>query len=172
MAAKKNSTQATPRKMQKVLKPKVGQAENRPAEASAPADIVPTEAAETPAGPPLAAEAMKVAADPKAESSRIDTPMAAEETTATADNSPEPIAPAKPLSALDAAARVLGEAGQSLSCKELITAMAAKGYWSSPKGCTPAATLYSAILRELQSKGEQSRFVKSQRGKFGLRSTL
>jgi hypothetical protein len=32
-------------------------------------------------------------------------------------------------------------------------------------------TVYSAILRELQSKGKQSRFAKSQRGKFALRGT-
>src|SRR5262249_59119051 len=46
-------------------------------------------------------------------------------------------APAKKLSALDAAALVLREAGQPLSCPELIAQMAAKGYWSSPKGLTP-----------------------------------
>ena len=86
--------------------------------------------------------------------------------------SPEPAAPADKLSALDAAAKVLGETGQAMSCPELITAMAAKGYWSSPKGRTPASTLYSAILRELQTKGEQARFVKTQRGKFALRGTV
>jgi hypothetical protein len=78
---------------------------------------------------------------------------------------------AKRLSALDAAARVLGEAGQPMSCKEMIAAMAAKGYWSSPAGRTPEATLYSAILRELTTKGEQARFVKAQRGHFALRPT-
>ena len=48
--------------------------------------------------------------------------------------------------------------------------MAAKGYWSSPGGQTPAATLYSGILRELSTKGEQARFVKTDRGKFALRA--
>jgi hypothetical protein len=33
------------------------------------------------------------------------------------------------LSALDAAARVLGEEGRAMNCKELIETMAAKGYW-------------------------------------------
>jgi hypothetical protein len=51
----------------------------------------------------------------------------------------------KKLSALDAAALVLREAGQPLSCPELIAQMAAKGYWSSPKGLTPAATLYTVV---------------------------
>jgi hypothetical protein len=173
MAAKKNTTHATTRKTHEVHKRKVAQTENLPPETSAPADIVLTEAVATPADPTVAAKAMEVAPGPTADSSRIDRPLPAEETTtATSDRPPEPMAPANQLSALDAAAKVLGEIGRSLSCKELITAMAAKGYWSSPKGRTPARTLYSAILRELQSKGEQSRFVKGQRGQFALRGTI
>jgi hypothetical protein len=74
----------------------------------------------------------------------------------------------KRLSCLDAAAKVLAEAGQAMTCKEMIDAMAAKGYWTSPGGKTPDATLCSAILREL-TKGAHSRFVKTERGKFGLR---
>ena len=70
------------------------------------------------------------------------------------------------LSALDAAAKVLEETGQPMTCQEMIDAMAQKGYWSSPGGRTPAATLYSAILRELKAKGDQCRFVKTERGKF------
>jgi hypothetical protein len=82
-------------------------------------------------------------------------------------------APAEPkekkVSALDAAAKVLAEEGKPMTCQELIDAMAAKGYWSSPGGKTPAATLYSAILREL-SKGADSRFAKTERGKFARKS--
>ena len=74
------------------------------------------------------------------------------------------------LSQLDAAAKVLGEATEPLTTKEMVEAMAAKGYWSSPSGKTPHATLYSAILRELQSKGDNGRFVKTDRGHFKLRS--
>jgi hypothetical protein len=70
------------------------------------------------------------------------------------------------LSALDAAAKVLEETGQPLTCQEMIDAMANQGYWSSPGGRTPAATLYSAILRELTAKGDQCRFIKTERGKF------
>jgi hypothetical protein len=77
--------------------------------------------------------------------------------------------PAK-LSALDAAAKVLAETGQPMTCQELIGAMAAKGYWSSPAGKTPSATLYSALLRETTTKGEKSRFVKADRGRFALRT--
>jgi hypothetical protein len=75
---------------------------------------------------------------------------------------------AKKTSALDAALRVLEEAGQPMACPEMIEAMAAKKYWTSPKGLTPAATLYSAVLREIKAKGKEARFVKTERGKFGL----
>jgi hypothetical protein len=78
----------------------------------------------------------------------------------------------KKLSALEAAAKVLAESGQAMSCQELIAAMSEKGYWNSPGGKTPAATLYAALLRELQSKGPQARFVKSQRGTFALRDAV
>jgi hypothetical protein len=76
--------------------------------------------------------------------------------------------PAQPkrLSALDAAAQVLSEAGQPLNCQEMIVAMADKAYWTSPAGKTPAATLYSALLREIKTKGDQARFQKTDRGKF------
>src|SRR5215471_18439060 len=75
---------------------------------------------------------------------------------------------AKKTSAIDAAARVLEEAGQPMTCPEMIEAMTAKKYWTSPKGLTPAATLYSAVLREIKAKGKESRFMKTERGKFGL----
>jgi hypothetical protein len=77
----------------------------------------------------------------------------------------------KKLSALDAAAKVLAETGTPMTCKELIGTMAAKGYWTSPGGQTPDATLHSAILREVAVKGEQSRFVKTGPGRFTLRPT-
>jgi hypothetical protein len=72
----------------------------------------------------------------------------------------------KRLSALDAAALVLAETGQAMTCPQMIAAMAQKGYWTSPGGKTPAATLYSALLREISTKGSRSRFVKTQRGQF------
>jgi hypothetical protein len=76
----------------------------------------------------------------------------------------------KKVSALDAAAKVLAEESRPMTCKELIAAMAAKGYWTSPGGATPDATLYSAILRELSTKGADARFVKSERGKFARKT--
>jgi vancomycin resistance protein YoaR len=77
-------------------------------------------------------------------------------------------AKAKKLAAIDAAVKVLGENGQAMNCKEMIEAMAAKGYWTSPGGKTPNATLYAAILREIQTKGKDARFTKTERGKFAL----
>ena len=79
---------------------------------------------------------------------------------------PAAAAQPKKLSALDAAVRVLGESGQAMNCQEMIAAMAAKGYWTSPGGKTPSATLYSSILRELKTKGGEARFRKTERGKF------
>jgi hypothetical protein len=57
-----------------------------------------------------------------------------------------------------------------MTTKEMVEAMTTRGYWTSPGGKTPHATLYSAILRELQSKGETGRFIKTDRGHFKLRS--
>jgi hypothetical protein len=76
---------------------------------------------------------------------------------------------AKKLSALDAAALVLRESGQPMSCPELIAQMAAKGYWTSPKGKTPASTLYAALAREAKLKGKESRFEKTGPGRFAYR---
>ncbi|MCE9561275.1 MAG: winged helix-turn-helix domain-containing protein [Planctomycetes bacterium] len=73
------------------------------------------------------------------------------------------------MSALDAAAKVLKEKGIAMTCPELIGVMAAKGYWSSPGGKTPAATLSSAILREITTKGDASRFAKTAPGRFAAK---
>ena len=70
------------------------------------------------------------------------------------------------LSCLNAAAKVLAEKGEPMNCKEMIEAMATKGYWTTPGGKTPHATLYSSIAREIRDKGKESRFKKSERGKF------
>jgi hypothetical protein len=70
------------------------------------------------------------------------------------------------LSCLDAAAKVLASAKEPMTTKALIEQMAAKGYWSSPNGQTPSATLYSAILREITTKGKEARFKKADRGLF------
>ncbi|MBU4270744.1 MAG: winged helix-turn-helix domain-containing protein [Planctomycetes bacterium] len=73
---------------------------------------------------------------------------------------------AKSMSGLDAAAKVLTESGQPMTAKEMVEAAEAKGYWKSPGGQTPHATIYSAIIREIAKKSDASRFVKTERGKF------
>jgi hypothetical protein len=72
----------------------------------------------------------------------------------------------KRVSALDAAAQVLKAAGKPMRARELITAMAEQGLWSSPAGKTPHATLYAAMQREERDKGDGSRFKKVDRGLF------
>ena len=74
----------------------------------------------------------------------------------------------KRLSCVAAALKVLSESSEPMNAQELITAMEAKGYWTSPGGKTPHATLYSAILRDL-AKGDDSKFVKTERGRFTVR---
>ena len=72
------------------------------------------------------------------------------------------------MSALDAAAKVLGQSAEPMATKEMIDAMSAKGYWTSPGGQTPHATLYAAILREINVKGADARFAKTDKGRFAL----
>ena len=71
-------------------------------------------------------------------------------------------------SALEAAAKVLASSKVAMTTKEMIEAMAEKKLWSSPGGKTPDRTLYSAILREIATKGNDARFKKTERGKFAL----
>jgi hypothetical protein len=159
MATKKNALPATSPKLHKGRRSKAAAIENL--------------AAETPAlSEPAAAQAEKTSVDRTAESSRIATPTPDEEEPAKEERPTDAAPPSAKLSALDAAAKVLGETGRPMTCQELIAAMAAQGYWNSPKGRTPAGTLYSAVLREIQSRGEQARFRKTERGKFALRLTV
>ena len=76
----------------------------------------------------------------------------------------------KKLSAIDAAAQVLAASKEPMNAKQMIEAMAAKGLWTSPGGKTPWATLYSAIIREVATKGKESRFVKKDRGQFAAKA--
>ena len=74
----------------------------------------------------------------------------------------------KKISALDAAAKVLAESKEPLNTREMIEAMTKKGLWTSPGGATPHATLYSAILREINAKAKDARFKKTERGHFAF----
>jgi hypothetical protein len=68
---------------------------------------------------------------------------------------------------LDAAARVLREAGLPMNCGDIVKTALEKGYWQTG-GKTPAATIYAAILREINVKGADARFRKTARGHFEL----
>ncbi|MGB7323401.1 MAG: winged helix-turn-helix domain-containing protein [Rubripirellula sp.] len=74
----------------------------------------------------------------------------------------------KKLSCVKAALQVLETAGEPMNSQEMITAMVEQNLWESPGGKTPHATLYSAILRDLK-RGDESRFVKTERGRFKVR---
>ncbi|WP_442511630.1 winged helix-turn-helix domain-containing protein [Novipirellula sp. SH528] len=75
----------------------------------------------------------------------------------------------KKLSCVKAALQVLESCGEPMNAQEMITAMVEQNLWESPGGKTPHATLYSAILRDLK-RGDESRFVKTQRGRFTVRT--
>jgi hypothetical protein len=126
-----------------------------PAEASA--EQTPTTPAGTPAAQQPVTEQTPVATTEQAETPKGKQPRSKKEKAASKP---------KKLSAIDAAAKVLADAGQPMNCLEMIEAMAKKGLWTTPGGQTPHATLYSAILREINKKGKESRFTKSERGKF------
>jgi len=109
-------------------------------------------------------------AAPKKPTTKADRVDAAAKTVAKAvAKSQKPKAEKKP-SALDAAAKILGEVKAPMTAKELVDAMAAKGLWKSPEGKTPDRTLYSAIAREILKKGKASRFKKAEKGKFALKA--
>ena len=84
----------------------------------------------------------------------------------TAAEAPSAAKAPKKLSCLDAAAVVLEAEGRPMQTKAMVEAMAAKGLWTT-SAPTPAATLYSAILRDLK-KGAASRFRKTGPGQFDL----
>jgi len=125
---------------------------------------------DAPAAPDVAVDAPtgndSVGATPETEATAATTPATNAKPKrakkAAKDGEPKP----KRVSALDAAAQVLEASGQAMRTTEMIAAMAEQKLWTSPGGKTPHATLYSAILREIDTKGADARFRKVERGKF------
>jgi len=73
------------------------------------------------------------------------------------------------MSLLDAAAHILSlGTGEAMRCKDIVDQVVARGLWAPGEGKTPDRTLYAAILREIQKKGDKARFRKAERGKFTL----
>ncbi len=102
---------------------------------------------------------------PKAKAPKAKAPKAAKPAKAAKTASKPGPAKEKGLSGLDAAAKVLKETGAPLTCKAMAALMLDKGYWKTG-GKTPWATLYSAIIREIDLKKGESRFKKTGRGLF------
>jgi len=123
--------------------------------------------AEPPATPP--AEAEDVAPVDTGDDAE---PTSAKDTTAPAGrDTGEPGATGgKKLGLVSAAILVLEDAGAdaAMNCHELVKQATERGLWQPRAGKTPANTLYAAILREINDKGEASRFRKTDRGKFAL----
>lgn len=70
----------------------------------------------------------------------------------------------KRVSGLDLAARVLASAKEPLNAKTIAERAITAGWKTNGK--TPHATLYAAIIREIDAKGSESRFKKTDRGLF------
>lgn len=64
------------------------------------------------------------------------------------------------MSGLDAAAKVLEEAGVAMNAKDVFAVIQEQKLAPRMKGKTPAATLYAAMMTEANKKGMESRFVK------------
>jgi type IV secretory pathway VirB10-like protein len=141
----------------------------QPATEQATTESGPAEGADLPAVEPTLPTQAPAPEPPVGEQSQAEQPPKATKKRQPKEPTAKQGSKDKKLSALDAAVKVLAGASAPMNCQELIEAMAAKGLWSSPAGRTPAATLYSALLREIQTKGEAARFVKAERGKFALR---
>jgi hypothetical protein len=133
--------------------PRTASPEKTPAPLEATADATNIESATTPTEPTEAAQPPTAETPPEAKGNKK------------GKKQPKP----KKMSALNAAAKVLAGAGTPMNCQEMIDAMAKAKLWSSPNGQTPAATLYSAILREINTKGKDARFTKTERGKFAAK---
>ena len=71
-------------------------------------------------------------------------------------------------SGLDLAAQVLTESKEPLNAKTIAERAITSGWKTNGK--TPHATIYAAIIREIQNKGGASRFVKTDRGRFQIRT--
>ena len=176
MATKKTTktpakaTQAAPAKADKPGK----KATKKPAATAAPQ--APQETQTTPEGTPVVPEATTTTMDAGG-GILVDVVEATSPVEAKPARKPKAPTEPKPepedgkMSGLDAAAKVLAENATPMKCKDIVEQMLAKGYWTTG-GKTPAATLYSAMLREIDTKPGEARFAKTGRGLFGLASAL
>ena len=99
----------------------------------------------------------------EAKSAKVSTPKTARAAAPSAKAVPQ-----KGLSLLSAAAAVLEQSDEPMSVKAMIATAKDRGLWTPGEGKTPEQTLYSAIIREIKSKGGESRFRKEDRGRFAF----
>ena len=115
-----------------------------------------------------AAKTTKTARNAKKPAKALKAKPAAKNATVAKPAAKESKTDAKKLSQMAAAVAVLAKAGEPMNCKAMVEAMSQQGLWTSPGGKTPEATLYASILREINAKGKDARFVKVERGQFAL----
>lgn len=72
------------------------------------------------------------------------------------------------MDSLDAAEKVLHEAGQSLHYKEITNRIISQKLWRT-EGKTPDQTVNARLAVDINKKGENSRFIRTAPGVFGLR---
>ena len=136
--------------MTKAKKPttkRTGEALRKEAIADADRNIKAIEAAERAPGgkPPKASAANKPAKAPKGAATK-------------------PHKKETKISGLDAAGKVLAESKEPLNATAIAEKVIAAGWKTN--GATPHATLYAAMIREIATKGRESRFKKTDRGLF------
>jgi hypothetical protein len=112
----------------------------------------------------------KLPASPSTASKSLATKSPAASSSTGKPSPSKPRASTRP-SALDAAAQVLAglskaESREGITAPDLIERMTSAKLWTSPGGKTPAATLYSAMIREIARKGDASRFTRVSPGRF------
>ena len=126
-----------------------------------------------PAGEPAAVVARKATPIPAAHAAAVG-PVAGSPVPPKAKKAKQPKAKApkapkpkkdRPMSGLDAAAKVLTDAGKPMRMGEVMEVITKRGLWKS-SGKTPGATLYAAVIREIAAKGVDARFEKKDRGLF------
>jgi hypothetical protein len=69
------------------------------------------------------------------------------------------------LSQLDAAVKILTDAKEPLTCKEIVRRMFEQKLWNT-SGRTPGATLSASMQREIAKRGSEARFRRAERGLY------
>lgn len=78
---------------------------------------------------------------------------------------PQDGAPTRRKSAVDMAHEILTEAGTPMTVPDIVAIGSTREGWNL-KGSTPVATLNASIVTEIKKKGDLSRFVRTERGKY------